>query len=160
MAYPDPPIEFERTGDMQLVCAIMTLPGLYEWTSDDGSPSREEYHPPVDDRIWYVLAREKGSLLGLWMLVPRNRIEYEVHTNLLPGHGYKRARRAARAAIDWAWANVPNCRRLVTAVPAFNRIAYQFAVDSGFKLIGVDEKSFRKHGTDYDQALMGLSPTE
>ena len=152
-------MRFERTRDMALVRSILTWPSLYDWHSDDGSPAREDYDPPQSDAIWYILARDNETILGIWMLVPHNAIEYEVHTCLLPGHGYRRGRTAARECADWIWANTP-ARRLITKVPAFNRIAYKFAIDAGFELIGTDKKSFLKHGKLYDQALLGLSPTE
>lgn len=148
---------FERTRDMELVRSIVLT--QYEWTSDDGSPSRDDYQPVASGAIWYVLAKDEGDLLGLWVLVPLNAIEYEVHTCLLPGHGYRRGRRAAQAAIQWAWENTP-CRRMITKVPAFHRLAYKFAIDAGFEMIGIDRRSFLKNGILYDQALLGLSPSE
>ncbi len=148
---------FERTKDLALARAIITWPGLYEWQSDDGSPSREDYDPPSDERVWYILARDGETLLGVWMLHPHNAIEYEVHTCLLPGHGFRRARIAAKEAIAWVWQHTP-AKRLITKIPAYNRIAYRFALDAGFQMIGVDEKSFLKNGVKYDQALLGLSP--
>jgi hypothetical protein len=151
---------FERTRDLELVRAILTWPSLYDWHSDDGSPAREDYDPPADESIWYILARDRETILGLWTLIRKNAVEYEVHMNLLPGHGYKRGRIAAKEAIRWVWANVPNCRRLAARVPAFHRLAYKFAIDAGFELVGVDRKSFLKHGKLYDQAVLGLSPSE
>lgn len=148
---------FERTFDYDLIRAVLTSPEMYPWISDDGSPAAADYQPPVSDAIWYILVSDQGQLLGLWMLVPRNAIEYEVHTCLLPGHGFRRARQAAREGIAWVWAHTP-ARRLITGVPAYNRIAYQFALDAGFAPIGVDRKSYLKDGILYDQALLGLSP--
>jgi RimJ/RimL family protein N-acetyltransferase len=152
-------VTFKRTTDLALVREIMAHPRLYEWYSDDGSPAREDYRPIEHEGVWYILAIDEGTLLGVWMLVPRNAIEYEIHTCLLPGHGYRRGRRAAQEAAVWIWQNTP-ARRLITAVPAFNRIAYKFAIDAGFELVGVDRQSFLKHGTLYDQAILGLSRPE
>jgi RimJ/RimL family protein N-acetyltransferase len=163
MASPDGgrgSVTIARTSDMALVRSILTWPSLYDWHSDDGSPAREDYDPPQSDAIWYILARDRAVILGIWMLVPQNAIEYEVHTCLLPGHGYKRGRAAAKEAIAWAFANVPHCRRLITKVPAYNRLAYRFAIDAGFELIGIDKQSFLKRGNLLDQAILGLSPTE
>lgn len=150
-------LTFERSRDYALIRAIVLE--SYDWTSDDGSPAREQYAPPESDAIWYILARDGEDLLGLWILVPHNAIEYEVHTCLLRGHGYRRGRLAAQEAIEWVWHHTP-ARRLITRVPAFNRIAYKFALDAGFEPFGVDKKSFLKAGNLYDQAILGLSPEE
>jgi hypothetical protein len=152
-------MRFERTRDMALVRSILTWPTLYDWHSDDGSPAREDYDPPESDAIWYILARDHETILGLWTLVRKNAIEYEVHMNLLPGHGYRRGRVAAREAIAWVWQNTP-ARRLIAAIPAYNRMAYRFALDAGFQMVGVDPKSVLKRGILYDQAVLGLSPQE
>jgi RimJ/RimL family protein N-acetyltransferase len=98
-----------------------------------------------------------GELLGLWMFTPQNAVCWEIHTCLLPCAWGRRAGEAARRMAEWVWANTP-CRRLVTAIPAYNRLALRFAEAAGMRRWGLNERSFLKHGELQDQILLGLSP--
>jgi hypothetical protein len=96
------------------------------------------------------------ELLGLWMFVPQNSVCLEVHTCLLPGHGFRRSRVAAKEAAEWIWANT-NCQRIFTNVPVFNVIAKRFAEAAGMAEFGVNEASFIKDGKLHDQVQLGMS---
>jgi len=149
---------FARTQDMGLVREIMTIPAIYRAISDDSRPPIEQYEPPDHPAIWYLLAYDGDDLLGLWVLVPENSICWDVHTCLLPlALGVKgRSVAAARGAIQWVWKNT-DCRRLVTKVPAFNRLALRFSRESGMKEYGLNPKSYLKDGALHDQILLGVS---
>ncbi len=67
-----------------------------------------------------------------------------------------RALKAMRALFEWAWKNTP-ATRVVTKVPAFNRIALRFARRAGMTQFGINETSYRKNGTDHDQVLLGVT---
>jgi RimJ/RimL family protein N-acetyltransferase len=150
------PFRFERTGDLELVRRILTHPRIWRHISDDGSPPPEEFRPPEHPSIWYVLVWDGEELLGLWMLVPHNTVCWEIHTALLPQAWGERARRAARECVAWIWRETP-CQRLITAVPASNRLALRFAERAGMRVWGVNEKSFLRGGRLEDQIMLGLS---
>jgi RimJ/RimL family protein N-acetyltransferase len=152
-------LRFERTENLELVRRILTHPRIWPHISDDGSPPPEQFEPPDHPAIWHVLAWDGDELLGLWLLVPHNSVCWEVHTALLPHAWGERARRAARAFLAWLWRETP-CRRLITAVPASNRLALRFAEAAGMRIWGVNEKSFLRGGRLEDQILLGLSPPE
>ncbi|MGH9663953.1 MAG: hypothetical protein ACRD9L_05990 [Bryobacteraceae bacterium] len=149
-------LRFERTWDYSLVREVVTHPKVWPWVTDDFSPAAGDYLPVEHPGVWYMLAWDDGELLGLWAFTPENGVCWEVHTCLLPGHGFRRARAAARGMRAWLWANTP-CRRVVTKVPAYNRIAYKFAVDAGLEQFGLNPKSIQKNGRLHDQALLGVS---
>jgi RimJ/RimL family protein N-acetyltransferase len=135
----------------------MTDPAVWPWIGDDFSPAREDFRPIEHPGIWYVIVRDQAELLGLWMFVPQNAVCWEVHTCLLPSHGVKRGRQAAREMARWIWQNTP-CRRIVTNVPRFNRAALLFARAAGMQEFGVNPRSYQKGGELHDQVLLGLSP--
>ncbi len=108
--------------------------------------------------IWYVLAMDGEDLIGMWTFVPHNGVCWEVHTYLLPKHGFRRGREAARQMAEWIWRNTP-CRRIIT-VPRFNRVALEFARDAGMEEFAVNPRSFQKNGILHDQVLLGLSRPE
>lgn len=157
---------FERTADFALVRAIMTDPALYKHGTDDFAPPREAFQPWENPNIWYVIVREDpslgqdhpGALLGLFILALNSAVQYEIHTRLLPRAWGPRSVEAMRSVCKWAWANVPNLKRIVGSVPVTNRLACQFAERAGFEVYGVNRKSYMKGGQLLDQILFGLSP--
>lgn len=152
-------MNFERSTDWKLIKAVVTHPRIYDVIADDFSPSQDDWQPVESDRFWYVLAKDGEELLGLWAFHPLNGVCYEVHTCLLPNSWGSRARIAAKEVQTWAWLNMP-CRRVVTEVPAFNRLALKFAKDAGFIEYGINPKSYLKHGTLHDIVLLGLQKPE
>jgi hypothetical protein len=149
-------LRFERTSDMVLVREVMTHPRVWPFITDDGCPPVNEFQPVEHPGIWYVLCLDDEELLGLWMFVPATSVCFEVHTCLLPGHGYRRSREAAKQAAAWIWANT-QCQRIFTNVPMCNVIAMRFAEAAGMVEFGVNARSFLKGGILQDQALLGLS---
>ncbi len=148
---------FERTFDMTLVRWVLTYRTVWPHLVDDFHPPIEKFFPCDHPEIWYITVRDRDELLGLWMLVPENGICYEAHTALLPGHGYRRARRAARELAGWVWEHLPHCERLVAKIPAYNYWALRFTRDVGFVEFGRNERSYRKHGISHTTVLLGLS---
>jgi RimJ/RimL family protein N-acetyltransferase len=148
---------FERTTDASLVRSVLTDPAIWRGISDDSSPAREEYEPAMSETIWYVAVRDRAELLGLFVFVPQNAVCWEVHTCLLPHSWGDRAAQASREMSAWIWANTP-CRRIVTTVPSFNRLALRFAKEAGLTQYGVNPASFIRDGRLHDQHLLGISP--
>lgn len=154
-------ITFERSRDYDLIRRVLTHRLIYPHIADDSSPPVEEFKPIEHDAIWYVIVRdidaEGSDVLGLWMFTPQNAVCWEVHTALLPRAWGERGQLAARLLPAWIWANTP-CRRIVTNVPATNRLALHFAVKAGMKVYGVNEASFLKNGVLCDQVCLGINP--
>ena len=155
-------IHFERSTDYELIRRIMTHPKVWPKISDDSSPAPEDFYPIESDMVWYVTVRDvhpdgiPAELLGLWMFVPHNGVCWEVHTCLLPEAWGERAHRAARMLAGWVWENTP-CRRVITNVPADNRVAFHFALDAGMEVYGTNEASFLKKGRLLDQICLGIT---
>ena len=153
-------IAFERSFDYELIRSILTHPRLWKYLSDDYSPAPGDFYPQEHPSIWYVIVRdvhEKGAdLLGLWMFVPQNGVCWEVHTALLPCAWGERGQLAARLLPMWMW-YASHCRRIVTNVPASNRLALHFAYRAGMKVFGVNEASYLKNGVLLDQVMLGIS---
>lgn len=149
-------MRFERTVDRELVRRILTHPRIWPHIADDGTPPVEQFEPPDHPAIWYVLIYDGDELLGLWALVPHNSVCWEIHTALLPTAWGARARRAAAEFKEWLWRQTP-CRRLITAVPASNRLALRFAEAAGMRAWGVNERSWLRNGHLEDLIMLGIS---
>ena len=154
-------ITFERSTDYALVRRILTHPRIYKYISDDYSPSADEYRPVKSEAVWYVVVRDRhtggSDLLGLWMFVPMNGICWEVHTCLMPCAWGDVGLEAARQLPAWIWRHTP-CRRIITNVPATNRLALHFALKAGMRVYGINKASYLKDGKLCDQTCLGLSP--
>lgn len=135
---------------------VMTHPRVWPYITDDGSPSIEEFQPAAGPGVLYLLCLEGEELLGLWMFVQVNSVSLDVHTCLLPGHGFRRSREAARQAAEWIWANT-SCQRIQTSVPERNRIAFKFAEAAGMLEYGRNPQSISQGGRLWDQILLGMS---
>jgi RimJ/RimL family protein N-acetyltransferase len=149
-------VTYERTEDLELVRSIMTHPRVYPHITDDGSPAAAEFQPVNHPAIWYVLARDGDELLGLYMFIPQGAACWEVHTCLLPASWGARAAAAAAGAAAWLFERT-TCRRIVTSVPSYNRLALRYAERAGMQQFGVNPRSFLKDGKLHDQVLLGLS---
>lgn len=147
-----------RTFDYELVKRIVTHPKIYPHVSDDSSPKPEDWKPIESDAVWYVLV-ENSSPAGVFTLVPQNAVCYEVHTCLLPRIWGPVALDAAGMMLEFMFSKSP-CRRVVTNVPDYNRVALRFATNSGLKVFGLNPKSYLKNGTLFDQIMLGISKEE
>lgn len=147
---------FERTHDREVVRAVMAHPRIYPHIADDGCPPATEFEPLEHPGVWYVLVRDEGRPLGLFVFVPQNSVCWEVHTCLLPWAWGRPAAIAAAEMARWIWEHTP-CRRIVTSVAAYNRLALRFAERAGMTEYGRNPASWLKDGKLHDQVLLGMS---
>lgn len=148
---------FEPTTDYEWIRRVVTNPKLWRMQCDDFAPAPEEYEPPKDPKLLYLLGREGRCPVGFWLFIPQNAICWEMHTCLLPhSWGRETGLPAAIAMLAWLWRNTP-CQRLVTSVPSFNRLALQFGKRMGLAVYGTNERSYQKDGILHDQILLGVS---
>ncbi len=152
-------ITFERTRDWDTIKAIVTHPKIYPHISDDGSPASDEWEPIQNESVWYVLVKDDGLVLGLWILIPENYVCWKIHTCLLPVAYGEKAKIAVAALAPWVWQNT-GCMRVITDVPAYNRVALRFARAAGLEEYGVNPRSYMKNKNLYDQILLGISKPE
>lgn len=150
---------FERSTDYELIRLIITHPRIWPHVGDDNAGSPEDFQPIEHSSVWYVVVRDLDELMGCWILVPENSICYDLHTCLLPNAWGPKATRAARELLSWVWTNTP-ARRLITRVPATNRLALRYAKRAGMLEYGLNPLSWLKGGILHDQALLGMSRPE
>jgi RimJ/RimL family protein N-acetyltransferase len=146
---------YTRTADLDLVRSILTHPRIYPWAGDDSAPAAEGFQPNPDDRIWYVLVHDGVELLGLLVFLPHVSVCWEVHCALLPCAWGPRTAEALSGAFGWIWART-ECRRVVAAVPAGNKLACRLAFRAGMDVEGVRPGSWLKRGRLEDLILFGI----
>lgn len=148
-------MQIVRTTDIELIRQAMTHPKIYPHVSDDGSPAPEDYEPPLSDVMYFLAAYYAGQFLGVFLFHPHNHVCYEVHTCLLPD-AWGMAEVCGKAAVAWMFANTP-CQRVITNVPANNRLALRLSKAVGLEQFGLNERSFLKEGVLRDQIMLGIS---
>src|SRR5690242_12992534 len=149
-------ISFERTQDYELIKSIMTHPRTWSHIADDSAPPREEFEPIQNDGIWYVLAKDDGVILGVWVFIPDNVVCWKVHSCLLPGAWGHSGQRAANLLPDWIW-NITKCMRVITVVTEDNRLALKYAKRADMEEFGVNERAFLKNGNLQNLIMLGIS---
>lgn len=146
------------TDDLELVRATVTHVRLWKWSADDYSlqphlVKAEQFAGP--DRF-YAQAKDGDRHLGIFGFNIHNGACVEVHTCLLPAAWGEAAAKAARLVVQWIWDNT-KFHRIITNVPAYNKLALQFAVKAGMEQFGINYASFMKDGKLHDQILLGIS---
>ena len=148
-------MRLERTEDLGLVKRIATDSGVWAQSCDDFSGKPEDYQPPADGAI-YVAVLRGDTPYGVFAIVPKTRIRYEIHTMLLPSLSPWRKMDAAAQMREWVFANTP-CQRLFTEVPLCNSAALGFAKHFGMVESGREPACFMKNGKLYDVIVLGLN---
>jgi hypothetical protein len=157
-------MRFERTQDYSRVRGILTDPGIFRFMGDDFC-TLDDFEVNLHPLIWYVLVRSdqhiisRGGTIGLFSFFPENPISWWVHVAFFRKIPPSLTCEAGRQIVPWVWKNTP-CRRLIASVPAYNRAAVGYGLDSkGMNLqqMGTNPASFLKHGKLWDQVLMGTS---
>lgn len=146
---------FDRSTDYDLIREIMTHPKMWSWISDDFAGAPDQFQPARHPELLYVLVRDGEELLGMFLLVPHSPIMIEVHTCLLPNAWGLRASSAARDLPKWLALNT-RCKRLITQIPDYNRLAVRFAESAGMEEYGRNLKAYMKNGELRDLVLMGM----
>lgn len=159
MGGPITVISLARTFDPDLVRRIVTDARIYRKCGDDYAPHPEVYRPLDDPAMIYLAVSQDDTVRGIFALIPHSRIMFEVHTCLLPEILGDQAAEAAQKLLGWIWEHTP-CMRLITAVPAYNRLAFKFAKAAGMTEWGCNPRAYMKGGGLHDIIMLGLSRPE
>lgn len=146
-------MKIEFTDDAAFVLKCLTSPKVWRMGTDDAFKSLD----PKSDS----LKLDKGNACwvktpyGVYIGLPTNCVTYDCHIALLPSVG-GRAVEISKAVMDFTFKNT-NAQRLNASIPSFNLLARRLAEQCGFKLIGINEKSFLRDGVLHDQHFYGIS---
>lgn len=150
-------MELTRTHDMELVERLMRHPRVWPHLHDDGTP--EDWAPIDHDSIYWMVVTVEGAPLGVFLVHPVNSFCFEMHTCLWPELWGPEAAKAGQMLAAWVFTET-ECRKLVTNVPAYNRVARRFAIAAGGQQEGVNRASFMSNGVMHDQIFYGITKEE
>lgn len=148
-------MNIERTRDMHLVRRIVMDPAIWPHIHEDGA---EDWEPLDHDGFHWMLVTDPEPA-GVFMVHARGAACYEMHTCLLPRLHGEQAARAAQLLAAWSFHETP-CRKLITAVPAYNRRARRFALAGGMREEGINRASYLRNGQMIDQIMLGITKEE
>lgn len=140
---------------MALVALIMGHPAVFPHTHDDSVTECE----PVDHEGLHWMLVDDGEPVGVFLVHAINSICYQMHTCLLPRSWGPQAKDAAQLLLKWAFEDT-DCKKMITAVPAYNRAALRFAKAGGMVQEGVNRQSFLRNGVMLDQIMLGITKQE
>lgn len=149
-------MKFAFTEDRDWATRIITHPKIWPHVSDDYSGKPESFVAPISPPIFYLHVSEGNDSLGMFVLTLDNSVCWKIHTCLLPETWGVKATEIGNALREWLFSNTI-CRRIVTDVPAHNRLALKFAKACGMTEYGMNPASFLKNGQLHDQILLGVS---
>ena len=152
-------LTIEKTEDMDIVKQIMTHPKIYPNISDDYSVSADKFVPPENKNIWYLLVKNDGVSVGLFLGVPKNSVCMEVHHYLLPELWGKQTLKAAQMALNYLWEH-SMCQCVIGFTPLYNKLAVRYAIGVGFTLLGNLPSSYLKNNELWAQAIFYMERPE
>lgn len=147
-------MKITRTFDVDLAYAIATTPDIWDTIAEDGQDPAG-YVPDVESAC-YLVVREDGKLIGLYIFRRVNAITTEIHPMVLPKHRKQYSIAASKAVIAWFWENAPWCQKIIGWVPTLYPNVRKHGEAVGFELEGTNVQSYMKGGEVYDQWLLGL----
>lgn len=146
-------MKIEFTDDADFVIKCLTSPKVWRMGIDDAFKDIDPSVTPLK------IAKENACWIktpyGVYIGLPTNCVSYDCHIALLPSVG-GRAVQVSRAVMDFAFKNT-KAQRLTVSIPSFNLLARRLAEQCGFRLIGINEKSFLRDGVLHDQHFYGIS---
>jgi len=147
-------MKYELCSDAAFINHCLTSPEVWRFGRDDGISQINPGHfqARTDGSVIYVKAGNYGIFIG----IPLNHINIEVHIALLPGVK-GRAVGLCRGAAQWIFLQSPKPLRLTASIPSSNLLAIRLARQIGMEFIGINRNSFLKDGVLYDQHLFGMS---
>lgn len=147
-------MRIERTRDLGIVRAILSHPAIAPHIAEDGVTSDPQEH----DTLHWMLITE-GDPCGVFLVHATGLHCYEMHTCLLPHIWGAQAKEAARLLVGHVF-DVLKARKLITRVPAYNRLALRFAKACGGQIEGNNRASYLHGGVMHDQILLGITDKE
>lgn len=137
------------TNDKALIMSVLSAPGICEHICE-GDASLDEV-----PEAQYLAGWADDECVGVVMMCPISSRLFDVHIHCLPEHRKLHAFDFGMSAINWIWQNT-NCQKMVAQIPFCNENVLKFALLVGFKVEGINRKSWLKNGVLNDSWYVGL----
>ena len=145
-------ITLHRTKSMGLVASIMRHPRLYPSLTGESPVPPEDFQPNSDPNIHYMVAMQKGEILGLFITHPLNPVCWEMHHAILPKAWGPTADLIGEAFERWIFTET-DCQVVIGFTPLHNLPACKYARRRDMREVGRIPHGSRKNGKLYDMIV-------
>ena len=143
---------------MNFIKQFITAPEIWERASEDGI-DKDEFNPSSDDL--HLILKIKDKIAGICMVKRINAITFHFHPYLLKPYRPYYWKEAHKKFFKWMMDNATSpLEKLVTSIPMCFPVVKNCAVNFGFKIEGVNRKSYIKNGEILDQWNLGMTKNE
>ncbi|PXX41660.1 GNAT family N-acetyltransferase [Undibacterium pigrum] len=149
-------MKLQRTHDMKTVKEILSHPAIFPHIHEDGL---KEIEPPDSEEFHWILISDQEGAAGVYMVHYHNQSCVEMHTCLLPRIWGAKANDSVKLLSEYLFHQL-GVRKVITNVPAYNKLALRFAKTNGMKIEGINRESYLKDGKLIDQIMLGMTRKE
>ena len=135
----------------------LVISECWDYLKDDSQLEPEDYVPVItDDSRWYLTYLE-GQVSGAFWMKRINLVTWEAHANVRPKFwGNRKGTLLCKMALEEMIRDT-GAKKVVALIPASSPAVQRMAEAIGFKVEGVQEKSWMKDGVLYDQTYYGMT---
>ena len=129
------------TKDPEVIKSILLHPEIYKTIAGDDAIPADEFEPPIDDTLEYLVGYVDNQPMALWIYHQLSDMT-KVHVQVLPEYRHKYAAEFGNIAMSYGkkygqlHADIPECYENVL----------KYAYKNGFQQIGIRENDYRKDG--------------
>jgi hypothetical protein len=138
--------------DSKDILSILNDDDIRALVSDDLTPPVDSLQ--VSENVFLIC----GDFDGVFLIVPRNSTTVEIHAAFKTDKRGKVVIDGLKEVFTWLTDNT-SCLKVVAEIPRFNFRAKAAAIKVGFRLNGINTKSFLKDGQLIDQYIYGKELT-
>ena len=139
----------------------MTRPDIWETVAEDGQQAKD-FEPDLDSDCWLLMSDDE--VIGLYNFHAHNSVTVEIHAQVLPDHRKEYSQETGLAALRWIYDYEFDggkvYQKVIAQIPVIYENVKRFTCGFGFKVEGINRKSYLKGGVIVDQYLLGITRDE
>lgn len=137
-------LTLQKTVDIDHIKTVLCNAAIYDAIGEDGSPSAEDFEPPITDDYLYIGGYVEDEIIAL-MIYHKYRDGNNCHVQVLPEYRKEHAINFGEQALKFR-GTLP----LYAEIPTLYKNVLAFALMNNFKVIDVNENEYTKNGETYN----------
>lgn len=146
-----------RTTDKDKILQVLCEPSILKTITEDGGELTEESINP--QATCFIAAEVNDKLSAVWIFEKTGAVSIDVHAHVLPAFRHSSIEIGKKVfseiinLADWA-------KKYTAQIPFCYPNVRQYAENMGFKIEGVNSKSYLHNGELFDQWYLGATARE
>lgn len=143
-----------RTIDADKILHVLCEPSILKTITEDGGKVTEQHINP--ESACFIAAEVNGNLAAVWIFEKTGAVSIDVHAHVLPAFRHssieigKKVLSTIIELADWA-------KKYTAQIPFCYPNVKLYAEKMGFKVEGVNSKSYLHNGKLFDQWYLGAT---